>query len=395
MTRMMMALVVLSALDAFAITKVAVTYFDINGGTEEYRALGKGMADMLITDLLVVKSISLVERAKLNLVMDELKLAKSPYVDKATALKLGKVLSATHMLTGAITVLGTKMRIDARVLDATSGVVVQSKQVDGESKEFFDLEKELVDLLVAALDLKPDQKEKAALRKSQTESFDAWARYSAGLDATDKGDPQKAQQLFLEALQADPNYRSAKNASERLAALYAKVDQAQVKGFDAAFKKLNPKAKDFAAQVEQLLIESDTTREDGMKQKLALLTWLAERDLLPQSSPHFSRVALDAMALIGRFTRCPDEYDAVLQSCDYFAQRIPKDQAVLGMCRSNLDQINRSRKDPKDVESQRGQWARDYQEHRNLDPENWMGVLARNREGIAKLMHLYASKAKK
>ncbi len=388
-------LTLLLALDAAATTKLAVTYFDVHGGTEEYRPLGKGMADMLITDLTVVKSISLVERSKLNVVMDELKLSKSPYVDKAAALKLGKVLAATHMLTGAITVLGTKMRIDARVLDATSGAVVQSKQVEGESQEFFDLEKELVDLLVDALKLKPDQKEKSALRKAETESFDAFTRYSAGLDASDKGDGAKAHQLFLDALKADPHYRSAKNASERLAALYAKADTEKAAGFDAAFKTLNPKAKDFAAKVETMLQESETTRDDGMKQKVALLTWLAERDLLPQTLPVFNRVALDAMALAGRFSRCPDQFDLLLGTCEYFAQRIPKDPSVLGMCRSNLDGINRTQKDPQQVESQRKSCAKDFADWQKHGTDNWMGVLATHRGGIVKLMEIYTAKAKK
>ena len=39
----------------------------------------------------------------------------------------GKGLSATHMLTGAITVLGTKMRIDARVLAAQTAATAAAK----------------------------------------------------------------------------------------------------------------------------------------------------------------------------------------------------------------------------------------------------------------------------
>lgn len=214
---------------------LAVTYFDINGGNDDYKPLGKGMADMLITDLLVLKSLTLVERAKLNLAIDELKLSKSPFIDKATAVKLGKGLAATHMLTGAITVLGTKMRIDARVLDVQSGEVVQGKQVDGESQEFFALEKELVDLLVEALEIKPDLKEKAALRKSQTESFDAIKGYSQGLDALDKGDKPGAQAAFATAAKVDPAWPALKVALESLT---RELDAADAKGAQSLDQKL-------------------------------------------------------------------------------------------------------------------------------------------------------------
>ena len=41
---------------------VAVSYFDNTSNIEDYSPLSKGLADMLITDLSVLKSIQIVER---------------------------------------------------------------------------------------------------------------------------------------------------------------------------------------------------------------------------------------------------------------------------------------------------------------------------------------------
>jgi hypothetical protein len=172
------------------------------------------------------------------------------------------------------------------------------------------------------------------------------------------------------------------------------VDQDQAEGWDASLKDLRPGAPDFAAKVERLLMSADTTREEGMKQKLAILTWLAERDLYPQTVPQLNRVAMDAVALAGRFDRCPAEWDTLIATCDYFAQRIPKDPSVLGVCRTELQVIKQLGKTPGLAAALQKEWAADEAEAAKLDPDNWMGVLARHHSGILKLLHLYEAKAK-
>jgi TolB-like protein len=261
---------------------VAVTYFDVNGGGEDYRALGKGLADMLITDLFAVKSIALVEREKLNVALDELKLAKSPYIDPKSAVKLGKGLSATHLLTGAINVVGGKMRIDARVLEVESGEVKQSKNVEGDAQEFFALEKELVELLVAALDLKPDLKEKAALRKSQTESFDAIRGYSKGLDALDRGDSSAAQAAFAAASKADPAWPALKTALERLNRTLDAADAKAAQGLDQKLEALRPDDPELTKKCEKLSEPEGVPYADRYTAKLQVLTALMKRGLRPE-----------------------------------------------------------------------------------------------------------------
>jgi TolB-like protein len=389
------ALSLLAASAAHATVPVAVSYFDNDTGKAELAPLSKGLADMLITDLGNLSAITIVEREKLNTVLDELKLSKSKFIDPKTAQKLGKGLAAQFILTGSYHLAGEALRIDARIVKVDTGHVAGTQKVEGKKDEFFAMEKELVDLLVKTLDLKLGFSEKGKLRSNQTESFAAWSSYSAGLDAQDRGDPKEAQAAFLAALEADPNYRAAKSASERLAALYQHVDAAQATSWAEQFKQLDPKAKDFAARVERMLAETDATREEGMKRKLVLLTWLAERDLTPQTSPNYNLVASHAMALVGRFTECPAEWESVIQTCDYFAQRMPKDPTVLGRCRSELESIDSDRKEAGRAESSQKEWDEDGVKDLKLDHDDWRYALVTHRGDIVKLMRLYAAKAKR
>jgi len=76
--------------------------------------------------------------------------------------------------------------------------------------------------------------ERTKLRVNATQSFEAWSSYAAGLDAQDKGDVAAARAAYAKALAADPNYRAAKTATERLAAIFAQSAKQTETRFDAS-----------------------------------------------------------------------------------------------------------------------------------------------------------------
>jgi TolB-like protein len=161
---------------------VAISYFDNNTGKPEYAPLAKGIADMLITDLSVVSSLQIVERAHLNKVLSEMKLSRSKFIDPATAQKLGKGLAARFVLAGGYVVANGRLSIDARVFEVATAKVLTSEQVEGKEDEFFSLEKDLVDLLIRTLDVKVASSERSRLRTNATQSLSAFKDYAAGLD---------------------------------------------------------------------------------------------------------------------------------------------------------------------------------------------------------------------
>ena len=95
---------------------IAVTYFDAHSIDPELEPLGRGLADMLITDLQQADGLRLVERNQLNQVLMELQLQQTVLIDPDTAVALGKGLGADTVITGSITVAVEGMRLDARVI---------------------------------------------------------------------------------------------------------------------------------------------------------------------------------------------------------------------------------------------------------------------------------------
>ena len=330
---------------------LAVSYFDVNATDPELMVLKKGLADMLISDLSVVKSVTIVEREKLNSALDELKLAKSPFVDPATAVKLGKGLSATHMLTGSLTAFKGKLRISARVFDVQSSAVLQGKDVEGDVGDFFALEKELVELLVAALELKPDVKEKAALRKSQTESLPALKSYAMGLDQLDRGDKESAQESFKAAQEADPNWQRVKAAVDSLKSAIGKAEKKREGTLLDKLGRLKGDEPDLEKTLEKLSAPNDIPYSERDLVKLQVLEyvaakgWKPSRSISPDSRIGSStRSHWEAQELVSLLNSFGDEPQAIRVTpvlFEYLARKYSDDATLLDRMRRDVENFRR------------------------------------------------------
>lgn len=328
---------------------LAISYFDVHATDPELMVLKKGLADMLISDLSVVKGLTVVEREKLNSALDELKLAQSPFADPRAAVKLGKGLSATHMLTGSLTAFQGKLRISARVFDVQTSQVVQGKDVEGEVADFFALEKELVELLVAALSLQPDVKEKAALRKSQTESLPALQRYARGLDQLDRGDAAGARESFEAAQKADPQFKRVQAAIDGLKSALGSVEAKRESTRQEKLDRLSSEDPDLYEKVEALARGDDLPYGDRHLAELQVLEHLAQKGLKPwkkqhprprigeSTRRHFEGEKL--LQLLGAFGDAPQAIRGTPVVFEYLARKYADDPTLLDRMRRDVERV--------------------------------------------------------
>ena len=296
--------------------------------------------------------MQIVEREKLNAALDELKLAESPFVDPKTAVKLGKGLSATHMLTGSLTAFKGKLRISARVFDVQSSAVLQGKDVEGDVGDFFALEKELVELLVAALELKPDVKEKAALRRSQTESLPALKSYAKGLDQLDKGDKQGARESFEAAQEADPNWQRARAAMDRLRAAIGSVEAKRGATLQEKLAQLSNDDPDLYQKLEKLSQPEDIPYADRDLVQLQVIELVAAKGLKPWkklypggrigNSTRRHWEAEELMQTIGAFGDAPQAIRSTPVLLEYLARKYSDDPTLLHRMLHDAGRLRRS-----------------------------------------------------
>jgi TolB-like protein len=76
----------------------------------------------------------LIEREKLDYVLQEQKLSRTDLIDKNTAIRLGKLMASQSIITGSIIETQTGLEIVARMIDTETSQLLASKDVYGEEK---------------------------------------------------------------------------------------------------------------------------------------------------------------------------------------------------------------------------------------------------------------------
>lgn len=195
---------------AFPDNTIAVLSFKNLGNSREYDPLQKGLAQMLITDLAKVKKLKVVERLKLQILLEEIKLGSSGVVDAATAPRVGKLIGAKKLVNGAFTDLtDDDFRIDATLTETATSKVLQVDEVTGKLGKLFQMQKDLAFAIIADLGVQLSREERESIRKIPTESLLAFIAYSKGLDFEDRGMFDRARREYQKAVQIDPNFSQA------------------------------------------------------------------------------------------------------------------------------------------------------------------------------------------
>ena len=197
-------------MDQFDENTVAVLYFLNVVDDPEWNTLSKGLAEMIITDLSQVKSLTVLERVYLQKLIEELQLGTSGLADESTAPRLGRLMKAKNLINGAFSVQpGQNLSITSNILDVISSSTVQSKEFNGAMNDIFQIEKDIVFAVIDQLGIRLSAEERKKIGKFATKSIDALRAYSLGLDQYDLGNYSDARAYFQQALKFDPNFMLA------------------------------------------------------------------------------------------------------------------------------------------------------------------------------------------
>lgn len=188
-------------------------------GDPSYTPLAYGIASLIESDLALVRRFTLVERTRLDALMQEIAVGQQSGVDPATAARAGRLLRAGGIVHGVTLIApDRRIRFDVSVMDGTSRVVgVES--VIGRVDDLFRLQKELVLGLVARLGYQLSDAERSAILRNGTDNLSAFLAYSNGLMSQAEGDYAAAAVSFARAVQADPRFSQARTQHSASAAV--------------------------------------------------------------------------------------------------------------------------------------------------------------------------------
>ena len=183
-------------------------------GDSSLQPLSRGLAELLTSDLALVRSLRLLERVQIGALLDELKLGQSSRADPATAARVGRLLRAERMVQGvaAITENGP-VRMSASVVRG-DGSVRAGAQANGTFKQLLDLEKQLVLGIATQLGIQLTDAERQRILRQGPKNLAAFLAYSDGLGALDRGDYRAAAAAFSTAARADPSFQQAQQQQQ-------------------------------------------------------------------------------------------------------------------------------------------------------------------------------------
>lgn len=195
---------------------IAVLPLRYTGSDSTLRPLERGLADLMVADLSRSRALTVVERDRLQSLVEEMRLAEDGTVDAATAARSGRLVGAGRIVQGALTERpDLTLRLDAAVVDVPTSAAVGSVGSDDRLEQIFALEKRVVFAVFDALGVTLTPAERALVEERPTRSIAAFVAYSTGLLAMDRGDLDEADRQFGIALRLDPGFALAKQrASE-------------------------------------------------------------------------------------------------------------------------------------------------------------------------------------
>jgi len=181
---------------------IAILPFDNMSGDPEQEYFSDGMTEEIITKLSMNTGLAVIAR-------------NSTFFYKRKRIKIQQIaqeLRARYVVEGSVRKAGNMVRITAQLIDATTESHLWAKTYDRELKDIFNLQDEIAQQIVAALNIKSREAEQARAWRIPTENLTAYDSLLRGLShffRLTKEENAKAKAMFEMAVELDSEYASA------------------------------------------------------------------------------------------------------------------------------------------------------------------------------------------
>ncbi|HEV8122551.1 MAG TPA: protein kinase, partial [Candidatus Polarisedimenticolia bacterium] len=202
-----------SAADRAAEKSIAVLYFENLSGVKEDEYLRDGITEDLITELSKIKGLKIFSRPTVLAYRDK----------QVTPVQIGQQMRAGAVLTGSLRRAGSRLRINAQLIDTQTDFPIWSERYDREMKDVFEVQDEIARKIAEALRITLSPQEQEALASKPTDDLQAYDLYLRGKSYArrlTRQDLEFALQMFESAVALDPKFALAHAAIAKVCAEY-------------------------------------------------------------------------------------------------------------------------------------------------------------------------------
>jgi len=198
---------------------VAVMPLRFVGSDSTLQPLERGLAELITTDLARSSQLTVVERARIQALLDELALQSAGGVDSTTRVRAGKIIQAGRIVSGQIVQNEQRLRVDAAIINTQTSGVAGGAANENTLEQLFTIERAIVLQLFDSLGVRLTTAERNALEQRPTRSMQAFLAYSQGLQFEDRGRFEDALRSYQSAIRIDPNFGQAAARSANVQAV--------------------------------------------------------------------------------------------------------------------------------------------------------------------------------
>ena len=180
---------------------VAVLPFKNLSGDTEQDYFSDGVTNDIITDLSKFSGVFIIASNTMF-----------TYKNKSVKIEeIGQELGVRYVVEGSVQKAGDKVRINAQLIHAASGLHLWAERYERDLKGIFALQGEIVQTIVATLAIKVGEAELARAMHKDTDNLEAYDYLLRGSEYIGKGRSAniKAKEMFRKAIELDPDYGSA------------------------------------------------------------------------------------------------------------------------------------------------------------------------------------------
>jgi adenylate cyclase len=181
---------------------IAVLPFDNLSDDPQQEYFSDGMAEDLITDISKISGVFVTAR-------------NSSFAFKGQTIDVKEVaekLGVKHILEGSVRKMGSKLRINAQLIDAASGGHIWAERYDGDMENIFEFQDDIREKIVAALQVSLTPTDKVLTERKPTDSVEAYDLFLKGRAIFYNYTPEhfdEAINYLEEAIEIDPNFAVA------------------------------------------------------------------------------------------------------------------------------------------------------------------------------------------
>lgn len=192
---------------------VAVMPLRFIGADTTLQPLERGLAELITIDLSRSHELTVVERARLQALLNEISLQQSGQTDSTTNVRAGKIIQAGRIVNGQIVQDADRLRVDAAIVNTQTALVAGGATNENTLEQLFVIQKAIVQQLFDSLGVTLTAEERKALELVPTRSLQAFLAYSRGLRLEDLGRYDEASTNFRDAVRIDPSFGAAQQKS--------------------------------------------------------------------------------------------------------------------------------------------------------------------------------------